>query len=524
VSEHQNDNKILSSDEVMSIALRRIARGSGLVFVGTLISLLLAFFNKIIVARGFTVSEYGVFNLALTVLSLLTLLALLGLPDSLPRQVAYYKEKDPSKLEGIISTSLIIIVISSAIFSLATFLFANKTSLLFKDPRLSYALRILAPSLFFSSLAATIIAVLRGFGRVKEKVYFRDMLSPFLWFLSLISIYLLRFPFTYVFWAYVIVQAVTMTFLLAEAEKLRILNFSLKYVNMRLVKEMISFSLPLLFTGIMGFIVTWTDTLMLGFYKGPKAVGIYNAAAPLARRLIPLFLNVAGFMFLPVFSELYAKNMLAEMKRVYQVTTRWIFIATLPIFGILLLFPHASIRFVFGSKYLSATTALQILSIGFIFHTLVGLNGLSLVSIGDTRFIMISSLATATLNIVLNVLLIPLYSVNGAAIATATSYIFGNILNSVRLYRRTGIHPFSITYLKPLAIAFVLLGLIKILKINAPNIWYAMLILLGFLLAYFPLVLITRSVDREDIELLIAIGRKLGVRVSFLEKSLRKFK
>ena len=37
-----------------------------------------------------------------------------------------------------------------------------------------------------------------------------------------------------------------------------------------------------MFVGILNFLITWTDTLMLGYYKGSEVVGLYNAASPLA--------------------------------------------------------------------------------------------------------------------------------------------------------------------------------------------------------------------------------------------------
>ncbi|WP_240910943.1 hypothetical protein [Thermococcus sp. MV5] len=59
-------------------ALHRIARGAGIVFVGTIISTLFGFFNKAIIARYFATAEYGVFNLALTILSIALVIATLG--------------------------------------------------------------------------------------------------------------------------------------------------------------------------------------------------------------------------------------------------------------------------------------------------------------------------------------------------------------------------------------------------------------------------------------------------------------
>ena len=179
--------------------------------------------------------------------------------------------------------------------------------------------------------------------------------------------------------------------------------------------------------------------------------------------------------------------------------------------------------FFFGEKYISAAPALQILAIGFMFHTLLGLNGLSLVIAGESRFISLSTFIASVLNVVLNALLIPDYGMIGAATATSVSYFIGNALTSLRLYQKTRIHPFSWNYVKSLVISFVLLGLIKALHLNVPNIWYAVPILVTFLAVYSLFILLSRSVDREDINLLLAIEKRMGIDLGIIKKILRRF-
>ena len=504
-----------------SYALQRIARGAGIIFVGTIISMLFGFFNRAIIARYFTTSEYGVFNLALTVLSIALVIATLGFQNSLPREVAFYREKGPSKVNGLISTALVIVLVNSIIWTAILILGARNIARVFDEDRLTYALRITAFALPFWALVGTVISISRGFGRVREKVYFQDMAYPIAFLVFVVLGVLLNLPFTYVFLAYVLARAFMFLALVFDLWKVKLFRFKMS-LDLKLGRELIRFSLPLLFSGILSFVMNWTDTLMLGYYKSSEVVGLYNAASPLAR-LIRIFLSSAAFLYPPMASRLYAQNKMNEMKRVYQILTKWVFLLTLPLFSIMFLFPEATINFFFGSKYLPATLALRILALAFMFHTFLGLNGLSLVVIGESKFIMTANLVSAVLNIILNALLIPIYGMEGAAIATATSYFVGNSLSSLRLYQKTKIHPFSWNYVKPLAISFVLLGLIQSLHLRVPNIWYVIPVLGVFLGIYFFFVLLSRSVDKEDVELLLAIEKKLGVDLKVIKKILKRF-
>lgn len=500
--------------------MQRIARGAGIVFAGTTISMLFGFLSVVVIARVFSRAEYGVFSLALTILSVLLVIATLGFPNSLPREVAFYREKEPSRIGSLILTALVIVLLTSLAVTLFLVSGSVYIAQVFNEERLIYALKIVSLALPFSALTGTFVAISQGFGRVREKVYFQNLLYPFLWF-SLVGIgVIVKVEFYYVFVAYVVAQMIAFFALIADVFRLGL--FKLGSIDLKLGKELVMFSVPLMFTGIAGFVMTWTDTLMVGYYKTSEVVGLYNSATPLAK-LLPIFLTSAGFIYPPLATALYAQGKIEELKRVYQVLTKWIFLATLPLFAMMFLFPEATIGFFFGAKYLEASRALQILALGFMFHVLLGLNGLSLVVIKESKFVMYSTLISAVVNVVLNVLLIPTYGIEGAAIATAISYFVTNVLNSFRLYQKTGVQPFSRNYTKVVVSSVAMFALVWILHLKVLNIWYAALVLIVFLVIYFLLVLLSKCVDREDVELLLAIEKRVGIDLGVVRRALERF-
>jgi len=283
----------------------------------------------------------------------------------------------------LISTALVIVALNSLILTIILILGAGNIAQVFNEERLVYALKIVAFALPFSALIGTIISISQGFGRVREKVYFQNIVYPtaFLVFIALGAF--LSFPFTYVFLAYVVAQILTLLALTFDVWKVKLFDFRTS-LDLRLGKELILFSIPPLLAGILAFVMTWADTLMLGYYKSSEIVGLYNAASPIAK-LLPIFLGSASFLYVPIASQFYAQGKVKEMGRVYQILTKWVFLLILPIFSVMFLFPEATIGFFFGAKYVSAAPALRILSLGFMFHTFLGLNGLSLVIIGRPK-------------------------------------------------------------------------------------------------------------------------------------------
>ena len=54
--------------EIVNQSLQKIAKGTGIIFIGTIIGMFLGFVGRVIVVRYITQSEYGIFSLALVLM------------------------------------------------------------------------------------------------------------------------------------------------------------------------------------------------------------------------------------------------------------------------------------------------------------------------------------------------------------------------------------------------------------------------------------------------------------------------
>ena len=494
--------------------LQNIVKGAGIIIIGAVIGTGLRFISKIIVARNITQTEYGIYSLALVVFNIFVTLSLLGLPEGITRQVSYHRDK----VKEITSSSLLIASVSGIVFSAILYLSSGVISLrVFGNPGLTQPLRIFSVAIPFSVLMGVLISLFRGFGRADVNVVFQDFLRRIIFILFLFGAIIGGFSFERVIYAYTFSVIITCTALII---------YSLKSIPVTkkfgFTTELLLFSVPLLITIVLNTVMNWTDTLMLGCFKTPDVVGLYNAASPLAN-FIPIFLTSAAFMYNPIASQLYSENKIYELKRVYQVITKWIFSATLPVFLVMFLFPEFVLNLIFGTNYIPAAFALKILILGLMFHVIMGLNGLSLIVLGKTNFVMYIALIGAIANVTLNIALIPFLGINGAAIASAASYISVNILASVRLYQISGIHPFTKNYIKPIFISLLLLTFIYLIPPPIDNLLILLIFLVLYLFGYIILLLLTKSFDREDIDLLLAIERRVGLNLKLIKKILKRF-
>ncbi len=501
-------------DEV-SVGLSKIARGAAYLLVGTAAGKIFSFLNRIILARHYTPGEYGVYSMFLTIVSITTVLATLGLGEGVVRFIGYYRDRK-DKISQIASSALFVVIATSSLVSAFLFILRDEIAeVLLHNPEASRAITFGIVAAFFMPITSVLANVARGFEKAKEYAVISSFGIPFGLFLVIIACVMMDVPIHF------LILGVGMLYLFLSLTYFRIAKnltkISIFKVNKKTAKTLLFFSTPLVISSILGMVMTWTDTLMLGYFYGDRVVGVYNVAVPVAKQL-SLFLGLVAFIYGPFCSALYSKKKIKEIGRIYQVLTKWVFFAAFPFFAVLFVFPEATINLLFGKEYLAASKALQILAAAFMVNVMLGLNSYTLVVIGETRFILFSNLMGAFSNVLLNYVLIPRYGVVGAATASATSLLLVNLLASTKLYSVSKIQPLTTTYIKSIVAGLFSLFLINLIISGffRVNIIVALVFLAAFLILYVTILVLLRAVDREDIELMRKIERRLGINLDRL--------
>ena len=510
---------------IVNESLFKVAKGTTVVFLGTFIGMLLYFIGKVIIIRYLTQSEYGIFSLALVLLNVFVTVSAMGLQEGSTRYIAHFRAiGDKSKVKGVILSSIQITFVSSVFLAILLFLASDFISNFFHAEELSIPLKIFSICIPFAALTGTFISLFRGFDRVDAKVYFGDILGNVLLLLSLGIVILFGLSFLSVIYANLVALVINFIAVVIYAVKELPLKGT-ETVNALIVrKELLLFSAPLLATMMLGMILAWTDTLMLGYFTTPIVVALYNGAMPIAR-LIVVPLASMLFVYIPITSQLYSQNLMPEIKRNYAILTKWIFAATLPTFLILFLFPDTVLDFFFGRNYIEAGIALKILVFGFFIHTFFGPNGATLIALGKARILMWAALFGAILNVFLNLSLIPPFGITGAATSSAIALCAVNILLAAKLFQLSGVHSFTKTLLKPGITSISLIFIFYMLSINLLTVtpWMLPLLFILFFVIYGLSLLLTKSFDNEDIMILLEIEKRMGINLKAIKKILKRF-
>jgi O-antigen/teichoic acid export membrane protein len=201
------------------------------------------------------------------------------------------------------------------------------------------------------------------------------------------------------------------------------------------------FSVGLTFVAADGFylLLSQADIIMLGIFLGAKTAGIYSVASRLAT-LISFSHRAAHTIGAPLISELHTTNQRRELKRVLRLSVLGITSLALPTLVILLI-AGKWILGLFGPEFSEGYISLIILSAGQILIAMVGLVGtLMFVTGHHARAARIVGI-NAALNILLNAVLIPMFGMLGAAVASLITTICSNSLMLVFTIRNLGLNP-----------------------------------------------------------------------------------
>ncbi|SDD44018.1 flippase [Natrinema hispanicum] len=490
---------------------RDLFTGGGILFAGLVAELGLSLFSKIIIARYLGKVDYGGIALGATIVAMSSTIVLAGMHTGVARFLPRFE--DPDDRHGIIYSAFAIVggfslALASGIFVLAPTL----AETFFHNSEIAPVLAIFALAIPVSALMRVSIGVSQGYQQTLPKVLARNISFPIVRFGGVAIVATLGFGPLGIAGSYVLAYALSAC--IGVWYVVRKTAFSISVPERFHTASLMSFSAPLLLSSVLTLVLSDIDTLMLGYFATEGDVGVYNVVYPIGVLLLA-FLRSFRFLYLPEISELDAAESYASMRRQYYLVAKWIFLTTTPVFAFVVVYPDIIIQTLFGAEYTSGDLALVLLTGGFYIHAVLGLNGTTLTSIGQTRLILLDNLVAAGANIALNLWLIPRYGFVGAAIATTASYVLINVLYSVQLYRLRSIWPTTTRITLAAGLVMALTGMwAEAEELLQPTLGSIIALTVMFGLCYILIVMGVIGMEDEETDLALRAKNELRAKVA----------
>ena len=427
-------NKIYKLD----INTLEVVKKSSSSLVVKAIGMAAAFAVSIILGRTIGPEGLGIIDLANRVVGIVLILVMLGMGNVILKEIAIaYERKDWQRVANTIYTALRINVPLTLVFSVVLILLTPwLTENFFNEPRLKIPLIIALAVVVPQVLSRIFASGVNGFRKIWQSNLVNETLSFTIVAIGLVILFLLKIEITVIKVAIVYaIGRITVTLAVSIYWK-RLFKFSGKRILQ--TRALLKVALPLLVVSATTMIASNADTIMLGWLSNTREVGFYNVAVRLG--LLTSFFHMLTVSSLtPKVAALYSQNKKAELQKMVQQVTKGLGLIGLT-GAVIFVLAGKYILNLWGNEFTAAYLPLVIISVGQFFNIATGATGVLLIMKGHEKIVGYISTISLIANLILNYFLIPEYGVIGAALTTALTISFSNILKVILVNKKLNIN------------------------------------------------------------------------------------
>jgi O-antigen/teichoic acid export membrane protein len=439
--------------------IKKLANHSSQYFIGEILIIGASFISFPVFVKILTLKEYGIMNIISMTIRLMVFITAAGLKSSLFRFYSdYQKQSEAAATRLFVTLFWATVVLSCAGILLLNFvLFVPQNSYISHE--MLHLLGFAAILILFQNLAELIFA----FIRINEKVtlyVIGHVLQRYAGMtFAVVCLVLYGHRLRGLYEGLVIGEGIVVFFLIIYIiGYFRAELFQFSYTDLKMSAR---YGIPLIGQNISHFINSVGDRYVIQFMMGEAAVALYSFGYNLASYVQNLFVDTLDAALVPITMNISARQGRAETEKfISQYFSIYIMIAFPVIMG--LIATTYDITLVIATKeYLAATRLVAYVIIGVMiagafFPTTVGLHIQK-----KTGLIAQIMLYTALLNMILNVIFVPIWGINGAAVATLISCFFqvaiGFIKSSAYIRIKPDYRFYLICFLSSIGMYFALL-------------------------------------------------------------------
>ncbi|OGL39386.1 MAG: hypothetical protein A2042_10015 [Candidatus Schekmanbacteria bacterium GWA2_38_11] len=437
-------------------------------------------------ARILGVEAYGIYGIIMAFLGITYTLYQPGVQTS----VSKFAAEDISRIAAVLKAGLKLQITLSIALTSLIFAIAPLIALFLKDNSLTPYIRLASLVIIPAALDTVYLASLNGarfFGKQAISVICHSITKLVLVFVIILLGFKIKG---------VLIGMITATVMGMFISK-NFCKFEDKNEEFG-IKKLLVFTTPVL---LYVFCVTSIASLDLLFVKSilqsNKEAGLYTSASNISKLPFILFSSFQTVL-LPSVSRAFSLNNMELFKKYINQTLRYLLLLMFPIVTILSATSGTVIEIFYSNKYSGAASALSILLFGGAFSIILSILASVIIGCGKPKVSMYFALILFPMDIILNILLIPFYGLNGAAIATTITFISGTIMAGAYIYYNFGALMEFLSFLK-ISLASMIVYIISI-KFSVTGIIIFGEYLILFIL-YFLLLFLFKEIKKEDIQI-----------------------
>jgi len=430
-----------------NVHLKEILTGSAITFVLKITGMLIGYALIFFISRNYGADGVGLYSIAINTLIFLSMTAVVGLNVSILRYAGQFNQNsEMAKLKLLYKYACELSLPIAFIFSVLLYLFAQKVAVhIFNNIVYVKVLRLVAVILPLYVLQNINVEFIRGIKKIKISEYFRSVNRP-LFTIGLLPLALILSDSNAVLPLYtlgigVMLGAIFSFFFIQKYLNYNATNNTVEFTK----KELLSTSFPMMLTTIASFVMGNASIFLLEIFSTTDIAGIFSLAYKIAM-LINIILVVINTISAPKFSELFWKKRHKELQALLDQSSKLISVSSI-IMALFILILNENLLSIFGQEFVQGKFALIFLVIGQMINSMTGSVSVFMNMTGQQKVLKNTFILALLLNIILQVIFIPIYGIEGAAVANMTGIIAANLIPAIYVHYRLGFrtyyNPFS---------------------------------------------------------------------------------
>ena len=400
----------------MTSLKKQTVSGMKWTFAASLAQRALSLVATVILARILSPADFGLFALAFVMIDGFGVFKSLGFDSALVR-----RKDDIGKAAN---TAFFLIPAMGMILFTILLILAPMGARFLNNPSVANIIRALA-----------IVFVISCFGKVPQNILYRDMKfkyksmadvsSQLIYVITAVALALNKFG----------VWSLVIAYILKTLTQISIewyfSGWKLKFeFDKTIAWDMFHFGKYVLGSGIIAFLYSNLDNIVVGKFLGVSMLGFYAIAMNASNILNDYLLGKIGYIMYPAYSRIQEDT--EEVKRVMLKAVRYVSMIAFPFSFGLFVFAPDILRLVFGAKWLPATDILRILAFAGMLKSLGSAIWPIFLARGKSKADLHVNLAQVVIFFVLIIPLALTFKLIGVGIAVLLSTIFSFLVGLIR--------------------------------------------------------------------------------------------
>jgi len=405
------------------MSIKTLGKQSLIYGIGTILTRVVTFLLLPLYTNVFTTKEYGIVSLAYAFTGFVMIVYRYGMDSALMK---YYIDAEGKDKKTYFTTIFSVQTLTSLIFSLFLYLAAGFFAPIFLGGAYTRLMQLIAIILFFDALWMLPMLILRANEKPRQYILLSLLNVIILMGFNIYLVVFLKMGIMGVLVGNIIASGG----LLLTTLPIIIKNFSFKAISRSALREVLKFGLPFFPAGIFTMIMELSDRYLLEWLADTSAVGLYSAGNKLG--MFGLLL-VMGFnmgwtpYFLKTGKDADAPQIFARVST-YFLGLVGFFIVIISIWISQVVQIKIGNATFFGEEFWSSTQVVPLILLGYYFFGLYVLQLPGVFMTKKTKWVPLFRGVGAALTIAVNILLIPIFGIIGAASAKAIAF-FGMSLS-----------------------------------------------------------------------------------------------